>query len=175
MTDTIPLNNKSPLFQIPRSHDRTDDFLYQNSSCAEFVDYMNYYVQVAKDYKRVLVIEDDPISYKIIQSYIKNFNPEVRCFHSTDKEESEQIITTYNCDLVIADYFLKGERTGLQICEELLRKIPKVACVIISSLKSYQFQEIAQFANQILPFYEKPLSQKKISRLLSETLFHSSA
>lgn len=143
-------------------------YYYKNSMNAEFNQYNEYYVRALKDCKKVLIIEDDEVSFKIIQSFIKAYDKEVRCFLASNEKDAMDIISTFHCDLVIADYFIDDVHTGLDICHRIKNEYPEIRCSIISSLKSYQFQELLKYSDVEPTFFEKPVSKNKVIAFLDE-------
>lgn len=156
-----------------KSSDDTDSsdwmtYYYQNSMNAEFMQYTDYYIREIKDCKKILIIEDDAISFKIIQSFIKVYDDDIRCFFASNEKDAMEIISTFHCDLVIADYFIDDVKTGLDICQRIKNEYPEIKCSIISSLKQYQYQELLRYSDVEPVFFEKPVSKTKIINYLDE-------
>ncbi len=143
-------------------------YYYQNSMNPEFLQYTDYYIKSLKDYKKILIIEDDNLSFRIIQSFIKEYDDEVKCFYASNEKDALEIIETFHCDLVIADYFLNDDETGLRICRVIKEFYPEIECSIMSSLKYYQYQEILKYSEVEPLFFEKPVSKTKIIHFLDE-------
>lgn len=143
-------------------------YYYQNSMNAEFMQYRDYYIRALKDCKKVLIIEDDDLSFKIIQSFIKSYDPDIRCFFASNEKDAMEIIQTFHCDLVIADYFIADEKTGLDICHRVKNEYPEISCSIVSSLKHDQYQDLLKYADVQPIFFEKPVSKNKITHYLEE-------
>lgn len=134
----------------------------------EFNEYLEYHVHCLqqKGLKKILVVEDDPMSFHIIQKIIQDFDPEARCFFAQTEEDALHIAKTVRCDLAIVDYFLEGH-TGLELCNRLSVENPPMKYAIISSLRRHQYQEILKYSKAIPEFFEKPLSVKEIKKYLS--------
>jgi CheY-like chemotaxis protein len=143
-------------------------FYYQNSMSAEFMQYTEYYINALKDHKKVLIVEDDSLSFKILQSFVKAYDPDLKCFFASNQKDALEIMGTFDCDLVIADYFLDNEQTGLAICNHIKRRYPEVECLIISSLKNDQYREILKSSMTEPDFFEKPVSKHKIFSYLDQ-------
>lgn len=144
----LQLETKRKLFSDLFS-DNSDwiSFYYQNSMNAEFLQYTEYYIRALKDFKKILIIEDDPTSFRILQSFIKTYDEEVKCFYAANEKDAIEIIHTFHCDLIIADYFIEGDKTGLDICQHMSQEFPEITCTIVSSLKHDQYQEILKYAH----------------------------
>ena len=165
----VELDNKEKVLSDLFS-DNSDwiSYYYKNSMNAEFLQYTEYYIRALKDFKKILIIEDDPISFRIIQSFIKTYDEEVKCFYAANENDAIEIINTFHCDLIIADYFIEGDRTGLDICRRVSQEYPEITCTIVSSLKHYQYQEILKYADTEPMFFEKPVSKKKMVEFLDQ-------
>lgn len=143
-------------------------YYYQNSMNDEFNQYMDYYIRSIKNYKKVLIVEDDALSFKVIQSFIKDYDDNVQCFYASNETDALDIINVFHCDLVIADYFIEGTKTGLDVCNRIQDDYPDIKCSIVSSLKYYQFQELLKYSQTEPVFFEKPISKNKILHFLDE-------
>lgn len=141
---------------------------HQNTLSEEFLIYSEYYKNVLKNHKKILIIEDDFISFELMQKFINDHDHGTTCFFAGNEADALDIMKSYECDLVIADYFLENNETGLLICQKIIRNNPRVAFLIVSSLKSYQYQEILKYSNIEPAFLEKPISKYKIVTYLNE-------
>ncbi|RYZ79269.1 MAG: response regulator transcription factor, partial [Proteobacteria bacterium] len=72
---------------------------------SEFNEYLQYFLELQKirASKKVLIVEDDPISLLGLRHIVKEFNPEIKVFLATTIEESIDILDKEKCDLMIAD------------------------------------------------------------------------
>ena len=165
MLPKLPKNEEKQ--EIQRGSDWIN-FYHQNPMSPEFIHYTEYYINALKDHKKVLVIEDDEMSFKIIESFIKDYDPEMKCFFASTESDALEIMKTFNCDLVIADYFLNEQETGLAICNRIKQRTPGVECLIISSLKHHQYHEILKYSAIEPQFFEKPLSKRKVINFLNQ-------
>ncbi len=141
---------------------------HQNTLSGEFLMYLEYYKTALKNHKKILIVEDDFISFELIQKFINDHDSGTNCFFASNEADALDIMKNYECDLVIADYFLENNETGLSICQKIKQLNPRVAFLIVSSLKSYQYQEILKYSNIEPAFLEKPISKYKIVTYLNE-------
>jgi response regulator of citrate/malate metabolism len=134
----------------------------------EFNQYMDYYIQLLRlDSKgKVLIVEDDPLSYKILERAVHEFSPHIKCLSATSAEQAWKIVNRTKIDAIIADYFLEGMGTGLDLCEQIQKEYSNIKCVIVSSLKIDQFQKISQRSPVHPDFLEKPVPAKSIKHYL---------
>lgn len=143
-------------------------YYFKNPINQEFLQYTDYYNLMLKKYKKILIIEDDLVSFNLMQSFINDYDPDIKCFLAKNECDAIDILKTYECDLVISDYFLDSDETGLQICEKIKSQFPNVECSIVSSLKYYQYQEIINFSRIEPSFLEKPISKKQMMGFLDD-------
>lgn len=135
----------------------------------EFNQYMDYYMQLIriKSEGNVLVVEDDPMCKLFIEHSIRKFSPKIHLLTASSGEEALEILKTTACELLIADYFLEGSETGLELCREAHALYPKMKCLMISGMTFYQYKELA-LNSEIQPeFMEKPLSKASIDKYLT--------
>lgn len=143
-------------------------YYFKNPMNQEFLLYTDYYNDVLKGCKKILVIEDDLVSFNIIQSYIKDYNSDIKCFLAKNESDAIEILKIHGCELVISDYFLDSDSTGLQICQKIKNQFPDVECSIVSSLRHDQYQEILNYSDIEPNFFEKPISKQKMIRYLNK-------
>ena len=141
---------------------------HQNPMNAEFLIYADYYANILKEHKKILIIEDDFFSFEVMQAFVGEYDKGLTCFFASNEADALDIMSRYNCDLVIADYFLNNNETGLSICQKIREHNQRVSFLIVSSLKSYQYQEILKYSNFEPAFLEKPVSKTKIVSYLTE-------
>ena len=136
----------------------------------EFNQYLDYFKELLKTEKgsKVLIIEDDPFMQLIIKDAVLDYNPDIHCFLASSKEEALALLEKVPCDLAISDYFINGIHTGLDLCNDIQFLYPGIKCLIISKMKSYEYQELARYSLLTAPeFIEKPVSKKTIKNYLS--------
>jgi response regulator of citrate/malate metabolism len=154
MTTTVNKNTQSNRDWLTPYH--------KNPLNAEFLNYSEYYETILRDRKKILIIEDDYLSFEVIQTYVKDYDNGLTCFFASNEHDALDIMRRYDCDLVIADYFLDANETGLSVCQKIRDQNQQVAFLIVSSLRSYQYQEIIKYFQIEPDFLEKPVSKKKI-------------
>jgi PleD family two-component response regulator len=125
---------------------------------SEFNEYLQYFLELQKirASKKVLIVEDDPISLLGLRHIVKNFNPDIKCFLATTIEEAVDILDKEKCDLMIADYHLSPEENGVELWEIVRDKYPAVDVVIASSIGNEKYKQIVQNFDYPPPFFDKP-------------------
>jgi response regulator of citrate/malate metabolism len=137
---------------------------------SEFNEYLQYFLELQKirASKKVLIVEDDPISLLGLRHIVKNFNPDIKCFLATTIEEAVDILDKEKCDLMIADYHLSPEENGVELWEIVRDKYPAVDVVIASSIGNEKYKQIVQNFDYPPPFFDKPFSPEKFNGYLKE-------
>lgn len=137
---------------------------------SEFNEYLQYFLELQKirASKKVLIVEDDPISLLGLRHIVKEFNPDIKVFLATTIEESIDILDKEKCDLLIADYHLSPAETGLELWEIVKDKYPAVDVVITSGIGVERYKMIVQNFEYPPPFFDKPFSPEKFNGYLKE-------
>lgn len=148
---------------------------HQNNLNEEFLLYREYYKNVLKNNKKILIIEDDFISFEFIQKLITDHESGVDCFFAATEVDALDIMKSFECDLVIADYFLENDENGLTICQKIRKLNHRTAFLIVSSLKYNQYQELLKYSIVEPAFLEKPISKRRILKYFDEIFTHPAA
>lgn len=137
---------------------------------SEFNEYLQYFLELQKirASKKVLIVEDDPISLLGLRHIVKNFNPDIKCFLATNIDEAIDILEKEKCDLLIADYYLSPSETGLELWEVVREKFPAVDVVITSGIGNEKYHQIVQNFEYPPPFFDKPFCPEKFNGYLKE-------
>jgi CheY-like chemotaxis protein len=112
--------------------------------------------------KRILVIEDNPGCEIILRRVIHSLDPKaaVDCEESGERAvvalEKSRGDGQQSYDLIIADIFLAGRTTGIELWERYKDRFPDTPMLIISSLPAHRFFDSIG-RNSIAPaFLPKP-------------------
>jgi CheY-like chemotaxis protein len=143
---------------------------------SEFNEYLEYFLELQKirASKKVLIVEDDPISLLGLRHIVKNFNPDIKCFLAINIDEALDILEKEKCDLLISDYYLSPSETGLELWELVRQKHPEVDVVITSGIGTDKYRQIVQNCDFPPPFFDKPFSPEKFNGYLKEIFGGSS-
>lgn len=136
----------------------------------EYNQYANYFLDLirAKSIGNVLIVDDDPLCSMFIEKVIREFSPKLRCLTAVSEAKALAILARVKCDLVLADYFLEGPETGLDLCRKIKTEYPEITCVMMSGMKFEKYQDLAVRWELQPDFMEKPISSSVIQKYLAE-------
>lgn len=83
---------------------------------------------------RLLVVEDDPDMWRLVERAAHEANPEVVIRWATDAEGARQALEQHTFDAVLADFMLEGEQSGWWLLGECRRLQPSARIALASSL-----------------------------------------
>jgi DNA-binding NtrC family response regulator len=128
--------------------------------------------------RRVLVVEDDHAYETILKRIVRAIDPAIRIDWVSSAEKALQRIgevysrgETY--DLIVADIFLSGEKTGLDFWEICQKHMPNTPVVITSGLPANKFLSAVGQRNIAPPFLEKPFTAGECRQILEGFLNHA--
>lgn len=138
---------------------------------SEFNEYAEYYVDQVReaDTKKIIILEDDILSRKILESNIHLYDPQIHCFHATTEEEVIRILDAFKCHLILADYYLGGPKTGLEICNTVKDYFPDTERVIVSQLSDDQYKKLipTEEGVPVSTFMHKPVNARIMNQFLN--------
>jgi CheY-like chemotaxis protein len=122
---------------------------------------------------KILLVEDSPVAEDLMRHLFRRIDSHssVKCVPTA--ESALSLLESSHYDLVIADHFLAGKKTGLdfwRICHEKFAKLP---VVLTSAMSKSEFLSLVKPAEQ--PFYlPKPISTENriqmLKKFMSEAL-----
>ncbi|AUG51444.1 response regulator [Thalassospira marina] len=119
------------------------------------------------DGRKILVLEDEPITRSLLQAILRKDGYQVTITSSF--EEADGAWQRGKYDLVIADYFLEGTRTGADFVRSMRngdRKVPAIALSIADNGENREAIEEAGF-----DFYlPKPIDVRLLSDAIEKLL-----
>lgn len=127
--------------------------------------------------KTIMVVEDDPCLYAIIEKVLFSIDQTLKILWVTSAEEAERLLdedSTHRIHLVLADHYLSGEKTGLNLWETIQRRFQYLPVVVTSGLGIEQFlQEVGK--RKICPLYlAKPFKPDECRQMIEAFLPPSS-
>jgi DNA-binding NtrC family response regulator len=134
-----------------------------NRECNEYWEYT-----FGSDIKKVIIVEDDPDSARYLETLINRIYPEALILMANSPREARDLFNSAPCDLAIVDFILSDTETGLDLCQEIHQRWPDAKLLIVSSISSYQFYDLAEFAHTVPDFIEKPLTADKLRQHLNQ-------
>ncbi len=126
---------------------------------------------------RVLIIEDDISLTNLMTTVLEEISPNIKIDWATSGEEAEaylmresEIHDTHPYDLVVADIFLEGEITGLDIWKLCDQKYPKTQILVTSSLPVERFVSCLKNEYSCPNYLPKPFTLSECKETISEFL-----
>jgi DNA-binding NtrC family response regulator len=128
-----------------------------------------------KDPLHVLIVEDDLDLYMVIETVLQGIDPSVRIDWATSAETAavqlrESGRRRFGYDLIVADIFLNGEGTGVDLWNQCHDICPEVPMIIMSSLPPHKYE--AMLGQQAIspPYLAKPFKLQECKMLFREML-----
>lgn len=113
---------------------------------------------------KILVIEDDPISQRVVQLMLENMGYSV-----TAVAKGAQALAIYqNFDLIVSDVGLP-DISGTEICKAIRSKTVKCDIPIIALTANYDHEKICKTAG-FNKFLEKPVMFEPFKQVIEELL-----
>ena len=83
---------------------------------------------------RLLVVEDDPDMWRLVERAAREANPEVLIHWTTNAEGARNALERFEFDAVLADFMLENSESGWWLLGECRRLQPKASIALSSSL-----------------------------------------
>ena len=126
---------------------------------------------------RILIIEDDVTLANLLVSILEEEFAGITIDWATSGEEAEyylereeKIFGSTPYDLVIADIFLEGEITGLDVWKMCDRKYPDINIIVTSSLPFAKFVSCLKNEYACPSYLPKPFTLQECRDAISEFL-----
>ena len=115
--------------------------------------------------RRMLIVEDEPDALEMLVGWMQHQTGwEVRSAQSG--RSAVELSKTFKPDVVIADYLLQDDVTGVDVIAEVQAQQKPVRCVLVTGMLVKALQD-AQRINGV-PILTKPLDFRRLARLISE-------
>ena len=115
--------------------------------------------------RRMLIVEDEPDALEMLVSWMQHQRGwEVRSAQTG--RSAVELSKTFKPDVVIADYLLQDEITGVDVIAEVQSHQQPVRCILVTGRLAKALQD-AQRINGV-PILTKPLDFRRLGRLISE-------
>lgn len=127
----------------------------------------NFAEAVSREFKRILVVEDDPINSLLVKKILKGI-----CFCDTASTKAEAVVMANNTEysLILMDIFLKNE-SGFDTLDEIKRN-PKYKNVPVAVMTAYFDKN--KFGNKeetkFNKFFHKPYDINLLTEYAKEVL-----
>jgi len=116
--------------------------------------------------RRVLIVEDEPAALDLLVSWIQHQRGwEIASAQSG--QSAIELSKTFKPDVVISDYLLEDDVTGVDVIAEVQSHNKPVRCVLVTGVLRKATLD-AQRINGV-PILTKPLDFRRLSRLIAES------
>jgi DNA-binding response OmpR family regulator len=115
--------------------------------------------------KRILIVEDEPDALATLLSWLKNQRGwEVRSAQSG--KAALELSRTFKPDVLISDYLLQDEVTGVEVIAQVKAQAVHVICVLVTGvLKKALLHGLDSIAG--VPILTKPIDFRRLGQLIS--------
>ena len=115
--------------------------------------------------KRILIVEDEPDALELLVSWIQHQRGwEVRSAQSG--EGAIELSKTFKPDVVISDYLLQGDVSGVDVIAEVQSHDAPVRCVLVTGVLRKALLDVQRISG--VPILTKPLDFRRLRRIISE-------
>jgi DNA-binding NtrC family response regulator len=115
--------------------------------------------------RRILIVEDEPDALELLVSWMHEQSGwEVRSAQSG--RSAIELSKTFKPDVVISDYLLQDDVTGVDVIAEVQAQAAPVRCVLVTGVLRRALQDAQRIHG--VPILSKPLDFRRLGRLLSE-------
>lgn len=130
--------------------------------------------------RRILVVEDDPSMTVMLKSSIAGAEPDAKvCYASSIEQALAKILQSADIshdnpyDLIVADIFLEGHSTGLDLWKVIRSTYPDLPFLVISSVSEQEVRNvIGEEGQDQLIYLQKPFSAKAFKEKV-KTIFEN--
>ena len=115
--------------------------------------------------RRILIVEDEPDALELLVSWIRHQRGwEVRSAQSG--QGAIELTKTFKPDVVISDYMLQDNVTGVDVIEEVQSHAEPVRCVLVTGLLRKAIVDAQRISG--VPILTKPLDFRRLQRIITE-------
>jgi DNA-binding NtrC family response regulator len=114
--------------------------------------------------ERVLIVEDEPDALEILQQWCRMRGCHVRVARSG--QDALEISRSFKPEVLITDYLLQDDVTGVDVIAQLRAGGTKVRCVLITGMLQSALLEAVQRIHRV-PILTKPFDLERLGELVS--------
>lgn len=115
--------------------------------------------------RRILIVEDEPDALELLVSWMHDQSGwEVRSAQSG--RGAIELSKTFKPDVVISDYLLQDDVTGVDVIAQLQAREEPVRCVLVTGVLREALLDVQRISG--VPILTKPLDFRRLGRLISE-------
>lgn len=120
--------------------------------------------------KRVLLIEDDPYWQQIVGRTMKTIdkNISLRCVRSVNHAEQVLYNNNNNFNLIIADHYLDGDATGLDLWRKFKKSNNDIPFLMISGLNNEDFLDLLSNDSEYPNYLQKQLLIRQLKSTIDK-------
>lgn len=116
---------------------------------------------------RVLVVEDDEVARELLVRQIRRFDPSLLVLTAANTDEAAQIMASHPPDLLIADYYLEGDQTAVDLLRAAEKNSrPVTDALVISTGAPLPALFAAEREGLRIKFVKKPVDRFLLYRFL---------
>jgi two-component system, cell cycle sensor histidine kinase and response regulator CckA len=114
--------------------------------------------------RRVLIVEDDTDALGVLRAWLETQGCTVRSARTG--RLALEIGATFDPEVLITDYSLEGDLTGVDVIAELRNRAAKVRCVLVTGVLQNAMLESVKRIDRV-PILTKPFDFSRLAELLS--------
>ena len=116
--------------------------------------------------KRVLVVEDDPDTLEVLRSWAENLGCTVLTARSG--EEAVELIPSFKPRVLITDYVLEDELTGVDLIVHAGKRGMHMICVLVTAMLNKALRESLGRIHGVI-ILAKPVDLGRLSRIIASS------
>lgn len=120
--------------------------------------------QVSSSRKRVLIVEDELDALEMLEAWLVTKGWDVRTARTG--RAALEVSATFQPELLITDYFLQDDVTGVDLITQLRARGRKMRCVLLTGILQNALLEGARRLHRI-PILTKPIDFGRLDELVS--------
>lgn len=114
--------------------------------------------------RRILIVEDEPDALELLVSWVHHQRGwEVRS--SQSGKSAIELSKTFKPDVVISDYLLEDDVTGVDVIAEVQSQDAPVRCVLVTGVVRKALHDVQRISG--VPVLTKPLDFRRLQRIIS--------
>ena len=115
--------------------------------------------------RRILIVEDEPDALELLVSWIHHQRGwEVRSAQSG--KGAIELSKTFKPDVVVSDYLLQDDVTGVDVLAEVQSHAAPVRCVLVTGVLKKALLDVQRING--VPILTKPLDFRRLGRIISD-------
>jgi len=115
--------------------------------------------------RRILIVEDEPEALELLVSWVHHQRGwEVRSAQSG--RSAIELSKSFKPDVVVSDYLLQDEVTGVDVIEEVQSHAAPVRCVLVTGVLRKAIIDAQRISG--VPILTKPLDFRRLQRIITE-------